>query len=506
MPFQLVRALTPVRHDNVLRVPGQTTGANAQDFIVSDTVAATLIAQGIVSFQSVSAPPADTSAVAVFASGSKLTNASGVPIAVAAVEPIRPRLLVDGDSQSKNGEIVAASYRLLGSRGYWLHCLAEIGWPYELVNVAAVPGETMQQVLARFDTSVAAYKPDEIWLLPGQNNLIDTDGGVAFVAALREYAMRARGIGAVLRVFDTTPRFGGFHTTNVQRNVIVFQRAIADLKKEGLALTVSAGRAITDRTSATGSALSGLLYDQATAGIHIGAKGGVRIGRSFARETAREKFPNPFVPPLSNADCRQTNPLSKQLLQNPLLTGTAGTVTVPAAGQAPDSWQIQMVRSGTSAVVATMATGVADSSDPSNGFATITFSGTKTDGADDIAILNISAFFANMASGAPVTPEVDSVDYARLSIKGSNVSANFSYAKLELEVLAGSTLLYSTSCMTESASDPQGEFSSGDLVFHAPGFVIPAGATRVRANLKIGYGAGACTGVFSLSNFYCRIK
>ena len=98
------------------------------------------------------------------------------------------------------------------------------------------------------------------------------------------------------------------------------------------------------------------------------------------------------------------------------------------------------------------------------------------------------------------------MDYARLSIKGSNVSPNFSYAKLELEVLAGSTLLYTTSFMSESASDPQGEFSSGDLVFHAPGFVIPAGATRVRANLKIGYGAGACTGVFSLSNFYCRIK
>ena len=125
--------------------------------------------------------------------------------------------------------------------------------PFEVIGVPAVPGETMQQILARFDSSVAANKPDEIWLFAGQNNLLDADGGVGFIAALREYVARAREIGAVVRVFDTTPRHGAFHSTNVQRNVIVFQRAIADMKKEGLILSSSAGRAITDRTSATGS-------------------------------------------------------------------------------------------------------------------------------------------------------------------------------------------------------------------------------------------------------------
>ena len=507
MPFQLVRALLPIKHDNVLRVPGQTTGTNAQDFVVSESVAAKMISQGLVSFQSVSGPP-DAAPVPVFATGKKLVNSDGDTIASAAVDPPRSRLLLDGDSQTKNGEIAAATYRLFGSRGYWVHCLAEIGWPFEVIGIPAVPGETMQQILARFDSSVAANKPDEIWLFAGQNNLLDADGGIGFIAALREYVARAREIGAVVRVFDTTPRHGAFHSTNVQRNVIVFQRAIADMKKEGLILSSSAGRAITDRTSATGSALSGMLYDQASAGIHLGAKGGVRVGRNFARDTAREQFPNPFVPPLSNADCRQTNPLSKQLLQNPLLTGVAGTVTAPAEGVAPDSWQAQFVRSGPGAAGSTskvtVATGVADPDDPANAYLTLTFSGNKVDGVEDLAILNISAQFAAML--AAVTPETDSVDYARLTIKASNVSTNFSYAKLELEVLNGSTPLYSTACMSESLSDPQGEFSPNLLTFHAPGFVIPAGATRVRANLKIGYLPGNLTGVFSVANFYTRMK
>jgi hypothetical protein len=49
MGYQTVRALTTVRHDGKLRIPGQTTGDNAQDFIVEDSWATKLIAAGFVS-------------------------------------------------------------------------------------------------------------------------------------------------------------------------------------------------------------------------------------------------------------------------------------------------------------------------------------------------------------------------------------------------------------------------------------------------------------------------
>lgn len=58
MGYQKVRALTPVKHNGVLRVPGATTGDNAQDFVVDDVTKDRLVALGVVSVvaQSASAP------------------------------------------------------------------------------------------------------------------------------------------------------------------------------------------------------------------------------------------------------------------------------------------------------------------------------------------------------------------------------------------------------------------------------------------------------------------
>ena len=134
----------------------------------------------------------------------------------------------------------------------------------------------------------------------------------------------------------------------------------------------------------------------------------------------------------------------------------------------------------------------------------MTFGGTNDGSGEDLAILNISAQFASML--ATVTPGVDALDYARVTIKGSNVSSNFSYAKLQIEALNGSAPLYEWTCMAESANDPQGEFSASELVFHAPGGVIPAGTTRLRVNIKIAFRPGATTGVFSVTDFDVRMK
>jgi hypothetical protein len=57
MGYQTVRALIPIRHSGVLRVPGVATGDNAQDFIVDDAVATKLIGSGYVTSQGVSSAP-----------------------------------------------------------------------------------------------------------------------------------------------------------------------------------------------------------------------------------------------------------------------------------------------------------------------------------------------------------------------------------------------------------------------------------------------------------------
>lgn len=427
----------------------------------------------------------------------------------------RPVAVVLGDSQSENGEVVSGIYNIYSSRGYWAHCLAEVKWPFEVAAVSGFPGETTQQILARFDDAVTPYRPAYVIYLPGQNNLLDADNGAAGIEALRQIALRCKDIGALLILGTTTPRYGAFHSSQAQRNVVAFHRAVAALAREGLALPFDAGRAVTDPASATGSALAGLLYDQAIAGIHLGAKAGLRIAKQFARDLAGKLPANPFPPPLSNVDCRQINASSKQLVGNPKVTGTAGTVSTangPASGVAPGdgtavgNWQLQLARStgGAATITVVGAGNVADAQDTGRLWYQMTFGGTNDGAGEDLAILNISAQFSAMQ--AAVNAGVDALDYARVTIKGSNVSSNFSYAKLQIEALNGSNPLFEWTCMAESANDPQGEFSSSELVFHAPGGLIPATTTRLRVNIKIAFKPGATTGVFSVTDFDVRMK
>lgn len=57
MGYQTVRALVPIRHSGVLRIPGQTSGDNAQDFVAEDSQVARLVALGFVTSLGVAADP-----------------------------------------------------------------------------------------------------------------------------------------------------------------------------------------------------------------------------------------------------------------------------------------------------------------------------------------------------------------------------------------------------------------------------------------------------------------
>lgn len=61
MSYQLVRAIKPVNHNNVVRLPGVLTGANAQDFVVADAQAAGLIGLAAVTSLGVAEAPLEDS-------------------------------------------------------------------------------------------------------------------------------------------------------------------------------------------------------------------------------------------------------------------------------------------------------------------------------------------------------------------------------------------------------------------------------------------------------------
>lgn len=73
MPFQTVRALIPIRHSGVLRIPGQTSGDNAQDFVAEDTQANRLVALGYATSLGAAPAPVVPGQGAVGAGGGPLT-------------------------------------------------------------------------------------------------------------------------------------------------------------------------------------------------------------------------------------------------------------------------------------------------------------------------------------------------------------------------------------------------------------------------------------------------
>lgn len=72
MGYQTVRALVPIRHSGVLRVPGQTSGDNAQDFVAEDSQANRLVALGYATSLGVAAEP-KSAASAVIAGSARLS-------------------------------------------------------------------------------------------------------------------------------------------------------------------------------------------------------------------------------------------------------------------------------------------------------------------------------------------------------------------------------------------------------------------------------------------------
>lgn len=107
MGYQTVRALIPVRHNGVLRIPGQTAGDNAQDFVAEDSQVAKLVALGVVSSLGVaSAPPVQ--------SGQGLSNHLGIFDDIDALSKVYPA------SSNKGNTAVAGSASVVSNGFAWI--------------------------------------------------------------------------------------------------------------------------------------------------------------------------------------------------------------------------------------------------------------------------------------------------------------------------------------------------------------------------------------------------
>lgn len=91
--------------------------------------------------------------------------------------------------------------------------LASTGrWRY--VDSVAVPGERLDTMIGRFDTSVAPLAPTVVHLIAGTNNVSQSQTTTQYRDQLAAYLAKCRGIGARLVLGTLPPR----NTTEAQRN------------------------------------------------------------------------------------------------------------------------------------------------------------------------------------------------------------------------------------------------------------------------------------------------
>lgn len=443
------------------------------------------------------------------------------------------RVVVDGDSFAANGYFLDSTQNIWSTRGWWVHALNYIKGNLRLVNMGGIGGQTAQQILARFDSTVGQYAPCEVWAIIGQNNLPDTDGGAAAILAIQQYAQKCRELGCTLRLGTVTPRHGANQTATIQANVIAINTAIRGLARAGVCKVFDSHSVMVDATSATGAALTGSTYDEGTVGLHPNAKFCQRIGKEFARTFAGD-FIARNVRPSSTIDSRQVIAGSKQLVLNPKLSGAGAAAGTGASGTEPTSWPVSRRQGSNITVVGAGNQSEVDIAASLAGTASGTYGATEqglinsliagynslrqavlgntgnagrtwfkmtvggtASGTEIIGIQQASVTLSNML--APVTGGIDRVDYGRISARCIGLSSNFKSLTMRIEALNGSTPLFTVEGFADTA-DTQGEMPDSEFVIECPGFAIPANTTRLRVTVQASFSSGACTGDIFLSD------
>lgn len=242
-------------------------------------------------------------------------------------------VVIWGDSYtSKN--FVSGTDAYTSAQGFWTWASVLSGHRLRLLNNAGVFGQGSAQILARFGTDVAPYKPGWVTIMAGNN---DAAGGVdapTIITNLTAMLDAVRGIGARAILYTIPPRNA---LTQAQRQV---QTAVNHWIRDQARLRngvylVDAWQPLVDlSTNGISSALSG-------DGIHPTGVGAARLGRATAAVI------NAFVPPVDFLGHAVDDLL--MMTTNPYLTGTTGTLGTGVTGAVASNWTTAPVTSVTAA-------------------------------------------------------------------------------------------------------------------------------------------------------------
>lgn len=212
----------------------------------------------------------------------------------------------------------------------WLQMLC--GQPFTIVNNSAQSGDTVQQVINRWDNDVAPYDFDVLLMqMPGINDQLTTNGSLSettTTAAIYQLLDLCANTGAFCIIASITPVFTGEvrATAAIMQRVQRLNRKIKEYcQGKPRFLFLDHYRQIVNPSSATGLATAGLL--KAADNIHYNVPGARKIAAAD-QAAIQAAFPSTFdTRPLSQLDCYVNSAIA---VTNATTTRTNGIVTVTA--------------------------------------------------------------------------------------------------------------------------------------------------------------------------------
>jgi lysophospholipase L1-like esterase len=403
------------------------------------------------------------------------------------VSPIRrPTLVIIGDSISERGFAQFAGSIRYNNHGWWVHALSILRWPLEVVSVAAVSGRTVANVLDGFDAEVTPFAPTWIWGTLGANDH-GTDGALVALQ-FRELAERARAIGSKLMLSTVLPKSSGNMSSTNINTTAAMNRALRQLRREGLIYLFDGYAALVDPSSATGEASSttGVLVDS----VHPGAYGAFQMGLVAAAVVQPFVAP-PFDEVNSNADTRQSYASSQQLLLNPKMAGTTGTEGTGASGDTATSYTLSRA---TGSNLTLTGSKIDETTPRRRTWQRITFGGTCS--GIEIGQLQQNVVFTNLQAAIPV----GSMIRARATFRATSLPANLNHIGFIVQGVTSGFVVEMQATSNATDTTPQVAAPSGEFVLETPPFELTATIARVHSSIQFSFGTGAASGTLDITD------
>ncbi|MGK2911241.1 MAG: SGNH/GDSL hydrolase family protein [Sphingobium sp.] len=237
-----------------------------------------------------------------------------------------------------------------GAHGYMTWALTLSGQRVSMPlrqYVWGFPGKETSEIFAAIPSFLAQMprKPSTLVVECGTNNIFHNAATGTFESITSDWTaiaayLTARGIRVIF--IPILPRTTGFSTLFTAAQFEVLDRcnrwlnAFAANSKGTIAVASSCLIDLTDPTSVGAQPKANLFGD----GTHPAVGGGYYIGKAVSA------ILNTWYPPIdllpSSSLVWSAGTPRANLLPNPMMSGTSGTVTAPAAGTAPTSWTASM--------------------------------------------------------------------------------------------------------------------------------------------------------------------